>query len=319
MLLSACAPIEKTSESFALDTICSQQVTGTQADKAISAVNEMLARITNELSVNEGSYIYEININAPQSTQVSSEAAWLISEALRIADETSGAFDPTIGAISTLWNISENPRVPSPDEITAALPLVNYKNVTVQDNTVTLGEGGMLLDLGGIAKGYAADLAVDIYEQYGIDSAILNLGGNIYVYGQKQDGDAYRIGLRDPLGSENDYAAILSVNDTSVVTSGVYERFFESDGNTYHHLIDPETGYPADNGLLAVTVVCESSTKADALSTALFIMGLEDGLEFAQQDEDIEAVFFTENQEIYVTDGLEGNIEITNEEYILEG
>ncbi len=318
VLLGACAPAEKTSESYALDTICSQQVRGSQADTAISAVNSMLLRITQELSTNEGSYYYEINAGAPQPVEVSKEAAQLVSEALRIAAETGGAFDPTIGPVSTLWNISENPRVPSAHEIDDALPLVNYKNVTVEGNTVALAKSGMMLDLGGIAKGLAADLAVKLYKQYGIDSAILNLGGNVYVYGVREGGGAFRIGLRDPLGAANDYAAVISVQNTSVVTSGVYERNFESEGSTYHHLFDPKTGYPADNSLLAVTVVCESSTEADALSTALFVMGLEDGLSFAEQTQGIEAVFFTDNGEIYVTSGLGANIEITNEAYTLK-
>lgn len=315
---SACTPVEKTSESFALDTICTQQVRGAKADAAINAVNEMLTRITRELSVNEGSYYYAINEGAQQPVEVSTEAAALVSEALRIADETGGAFDPTIGPVSRLWNISEEPRVPSADEIAAALPLVNYKDVTVEENTVTLAKSGMLLDLGGIAKGLAADLAIQIYEQYGIDSAIVNLGGNVYVYGEREGGGAYRIGLRDPLGAQSHYAAVISVQNTSVVTSGVYERFFESGGKTYHHLFDPKTGYPTDNALLAVTVVCKSSTEADALSTALFVMGLKKGLAFAEQRDGVEAVFFTEDKEIYVTSGLEANVEITNEAYTLK-
>lgn len=318
LLVGACAPVEKTSEYFALDTICTQQVTGAKAEAAINAVNDMLTRITRELSINEGSYYYAINSNAPHPAEVSSEAAALVSDALRIADETAGAFDPTIGAVSTLWNISEEPRVPSADEIAAALPLINYRDVAVKGNTVTLQKSGMLLDLSGIAKGLAADLAIEIYKQYGIENAIVYLGGNVYVYGDKKDGSDFRVGLRNPMGTANDYVAVIPVRNTSVVTSGVYERNFESGGKTYHHLFDPKTGYPTDNALLAVTVVCESSTKADALSTALFVMGLEYGLAFAERTDGVEAVFFTDSQEIYVTGGLEAHIEITNEAYTLK-
>ncbi len=318
LLIGACAPAEKASETFALDTICTQQVTGRNADVAINDVNQMLTRISKELSTNEGSYIYAVNQGAPQGVAVSDEAAQLVSDALSFAADTNGAFDPAIGALSSLWNISENPRVPSEDEIAAALPLVNFRDVTVDGSTVTLNKSGIQLDLGGIGKGYAADLAVQIYKKYGISNAILNLGGNVYVYGDKGDGSDYRIGLRDPLGSENDYAAIIPAKNTSVVTSGVYERYFESDGKTYHHLLDPKTGYPADNGLLAVTVVCERSTEADALSTALFVMGLKDGLTYAENAQGVEAVFFTDDQGIYVTSGLEDKIEITNEAYTLK-
>ena len=318
LLIGACAPAEKASETFALDTICTQQVTGRNADAAINDVNQMLTRISKELSTNEGSYIYAVNQGAPQGVAVSDEAAQLVSDALSFAADTNGAFDPAIGALSSLWNISENPRVPSEDEIAAALPLVNFRDVTVDGSTVTLNKSGIQLDLGGIGKGYAADLAVQIYKKYGISNAILNLGGNVYVYGDKEDGSDYRIGLRDPLGSENDYAAIIPAKNTSVVTSGVYERYFESGGKTYHHLLDPKTGYPADNGLLAVTVVCERSTEADALSTALFVMGLKDGLTYAENAQGVEAVFFTDDQGIYVTSGLEDIIEITNEAYTLK-
>ncbi len=318
LLLCSCTPAEKTSETFALDTICTQQVIGINADAAVSEVNENLTRITRELSMNEGSYVYAANHSAPEPAAVSDEAARLIAEALRYADETDGAFDPAIGAISTLWDITGSPRVPSDDEIADALPFTDYHNVTVSGNAVTIAKKGTLLDLGGIAKGYAADLAVQIYQKYGVGSAILNLGGNVCVYGKKTDGSDFRIGLRDPLGAENEYAAIISVSNTSVVTSGVYERFFESGGKTYHHLFDPKTGRPADNGLLAVTVVCESSAKADALSTALFVMGLEKGLVFAEHEDGVEAVFITDDRYVYVTSGLEDNIRITDEAYTLK-
>jgi len=183
-------------------------------------------------------------------------------------------------------------------------------------NSVTL-DSGMMLDLGGIAKGFAADKAVEIYAQYGVTSALLNLGGNIYAYGQKQDGSDFRIGLRDPFGGEGEYAAVVSVHDTSVVTSGVYERYFESNGQTYHHLFDPKTGYPCDNSLQSVTIICTSSTQADALSTALFVMGTEDGMKLAEQLDGVEAVFITDDHQIYVTSGLAESIEITNEAFIL--
>ena len=209
--------------------------------------------------------------------------------------------------------------MPSDDEIEAALALVGYQGVTVSGSDIKLAQSGMMLDLGGIAKGYAADEAVKIYEEYGVQSALLNLGGNIYAYGTKPDGSAYRIGLRDPDGDAGTYAAVVSVSDTSVVTSGVYERYFEQDGQVYHHIFDPDTGYPADNGLLAVTVVCQSSTLADALSTALFVMGPDDGLATAESMDGVEAVFFTDDMCIFATSGLIDRIEITNETYTLSG
>ena len=319
LILAGCGASSKTVESYALDTVCTQTVYGATADDAISAVNTMLLQVTQTMSMNEGSEIYIVSDAAPQPVAVSEETAALVQTALSIAAQTNGAFDPTIGVVSALWDITGTPRVPTDDEIDEALALVSYQDVSVGGTDVSLASSGMMLDLGGIAKGYAADTAIAIYQEYGIESALLNLGGNIYVLGQKPDGTDYRIGLRDPQGSEGTYAAVISVHDTSVVTSGVYERFFEQDGQTYHHIIDPATGYPVDNGLEAVTVVCESSTLADALSTALFVMGPQDGLAAAEAMDGVEAIFFTEDDQIIATDGIKDRIEITNEAYTLAG
>lgn len=312
IFLAGCAKTSAESESYALNTLCTQQVYGNNAKQAISEVNSMLQEITNTMSMNEGSEVYAVNEAAPGSAEVSEDTARVISEAIEIAKETQGAFDPTIGAITVLWDISGSPRVPGSGEIDKALRLVDYNKVSASGTIVTLAQSGMKIDLGGIAKGYAADKAIEIYKKYGIESALLNLGGNIYAYG------SYRIGIRDPLGSAGEVVAAIPASDTSVVTSGVYERFFVENGITYHHLVDPKTGYPANNGLVSVSVICKNSMKADGLSTALFVMGLNKGLEFASGQADVQAIFITEDRKVYVTDGLKESIEITNETYTLE-
>jgi thiamine biosynthesis lipoprotein len=318
IFLTGCAKAPAESENFALNTICTQQVWGDNAQQAVDEVNSMLQDITNTMSMNEGSEVYAINEAATGGAEVSQETAGVISEAIEIAKETNGAFDPAIGAITVLWDITGNPRVPSEEEINGALKMVDYNKIHIEGTNVSLAQSGMKIDLGGIAKGYAADKAIGIYKKYGIESALLNLGGNIYAYGKRQDGKDYRIGIRDPLGGEGEIAAVITVSDTSVVTSGVYERYFVDNGVTYHHIIDPKTGHPADNGLLSVSIICNSSIKADGLSTALFVMGLGKGLKFANGREDIQAIFITEDKKIYVTDGLKGSVEITNEAYTLE-
>lgn len=318
ILFSACAQRPTTSESYALNTICSQTVYGADGQKAADEVSAMLADITNRMSMNEGSEVYAVNEAAPASAQVSQDTADVISEAARIAGETDGAFDPAIGPITTLWDITGNPRVPGAEEITKALTLTDYKGITIDGTNISLAKSGMKIDLGGIAKGYAADRAVEIYKAHGVTSALLDFGGNIYAFGKRPDGQDYRIGVRDPLGQKGETAAVLTVSDTSVVTSGVYERFFVSNGVTYHHIFDPKTGYPTENGLVSVTIICKSSMRADGFSTALFVMGLDKGLKFASEQPDIEAVFITGDREIYVTDGLKGNIEISNEAYTLK-
>lgn len=314
IFLAGCSSPEVSSESYALNTLCSQEVTGQNAKTAADEVNRMLQDITNSMSVSEGSEVYAVNMAATQAIKVSEDTAFVIAAAKEMARETDGAFDATAGALTELWDITGNPRVPSPEEIDAALTLVDYNGISVNGTSVSLARSGMKIDLGGIAKGYAADEAVRIYAKYGIDNALLSLGGNIYAYGDRE----YRIGIRDPLGSAGDVAATITVAGTSVVTSGGYERYFESGGKIYHHILDPKTGYPADNGLLSVTVVCENSTKADALSTALFVMGLEKGMKYVQAEDDIEAVFIMQDRKIYITNGLKGNIEATDETYTIE-
>lgn len=316
LALTACAPAG-TSEIYALGTVCSQQVYGGDCGAAIAEVDAMLLRITGEYAIN-GALTGKISSAAPNPAELTDEAAALIGASLDMAALTGGAFDPTIGPVSVLWDITGNPKVPSRTDVQKALELVDYNNVKIDGNTVSLAKKGMILDLGGIAKGYAADIAAEIYKKHGIKSALLNLGGNIYAFGARKDGKDWRIGIRDPKGQPGEHAAAVAVSDKSVVTSGGYERFFESGGQTYHHIFDPYTGYPAQNGLLAVTVICKNSTMADALSTAFFVMGLDDGLALANRLDAVEAVFFTDEKEVYITDGLKESIEITNETYTIK-
>lgn len=318
IFLTGCTKAPERSKSFALNTVCMQTVYGDNARQAVDEVNNMLQDITNTMSMNEGSEVYAVNEAAPGGVEVSQETADVISGAVRIAKETDGAFDPAIGAVTVLWDIAGDPRVPDSGEVSGALKMVDYNKIRIDGTNVSLAQGGMKIDLGGIAKGYAADKAVEIYEKYGIGSALVDLGGNIYAFGKRPDGKDYRIGIRDPLGSRGETAAVVQLSGTSVVTSGVYERYFEEGGVTYHHIFDPKTGYPADSGLLSVTVICENSMKADGFSTALFVMGLGNGLKFANKQPDIQAIFITEDRKIYVTDGLRESIEITNEAYTFE-
>lgn len=317
MPLFACRAPANTSEIFALDTVCTQQVYGSQSDSAIAEVNDMLNRISHEYVVG-GELISSINSAAPVQVKISDEAAKLVRVSLAMANMTEGAFDPTIGPVSALWDISGEPRVPSPQNVKEAAKLVDYKNISITGNNVALEKKGMGLDLGGIAKGFAADIAVQIYKKYGIKSALINLGGNIYALGNRADGQSWRIGIRDPNGKAGEYAAVVPVTNKSVVTSGSYERFFESEGKTYHHIFDPHTGYPAQTGVIAVTVISENSTMADALSTALFVMGIKDGIDLVERTDDVEAIFFTQANEVYVSKGLQNSIEITNETYTIK-
>jgi thiamine biosynthesis lipoprotein len=188
---------------------------------------------------------------------------------------------------------------------------VDYSQISVSGNTVSLKKEGAGVDLGGIAKGFAADEIARVLKENGVTSAVLSLGGNVGVIGEKPDGSPWGVGIRDPHGTANEYVGILKLRDTFAVTSGGYERSFEQDGVTYHHIFDPKTGYPANNGLISVTIVSNDSTYADSLSTALYVMGYDKAMAFYEQYKDFEAVFITDQNLIRCTPGIASDFILT--------
>ena len=229
---------------------------------------------------------------------LSDEGAKLLSTALDLSAATNGAYDPTVAPLTDLWGIgTEHQQVPAQSDIDAALQTVGTQHVHVSGDSVQL-DGGSRIDLGGIAKGYAADLCADILKDADADG-LLVLGGNIYAVGTNEGKD-WNIGIADP-DEPTDTVAAVAVHDLSVVTSGDYERYFEQDGVRYHHIFDPETGYPAASGLRSVTVVDENSTRADALTTALFVMGADKGRAYCEKN-GIAAVFITSDRQVFTTE-----------------
>ena len=279
MSLCSCGKVEKSTQTaLLLDTIVSVTCYGEGSDEAANAAIDEIKRIEAIFSPYiETSEIYNINHNAHSApVKVTDEVMSVLKEALRICALTDGAFDITIKPLVDLWNIkAENPSVPSPDAIAEAKSKVDWTKVELSDGTVRLGAEGMMLDLGGAAKGYAADCAVKVIRDHGIKDAILDLGGNVYAMGSSEKGTPWRIGLQDPDGKRGEYFKAEELSDLSCVTSGSYERYFESGGRIYHHIINPKTGYCADEGLISVSVIGKSSFEADMLSTAIFVMGAE--------------------------------------------
>jgi thiamine biosynthesis lipoprotein len=231
--------------------------------------------------------------------QVHNDVFKVIERALYFAEISGGAFDPSVGPLVSLWGINEDsPNVPSREEIDAVLSLVDWRNVELDadSQTVFLKHTGMALDLGAIAKGYAADRAAEIAKKAGVKRAIIDFGGNIVILGEREDKRPWRVGIQDPNGERGEYIGVVPVSQltygqVSVVTSGVYERFFEKDGKTYHHIFSPAHGYPADNELTSVTIIAPNSMDADALSTAVFVMGYEKGKALIDTMPEAEAVF----------------------------
>ncbi len=288
---------------FAMDTVMTVTAYGS-SDAVENAVAE-IERLDALLSISSDTgEIAPINQNG--SGKISDELAALLQKALDIGKDTDGAFDCTILPVMQLWGFTtQNYAVPNADTLAKTLSLVNYQAVQINaDNVVTLPTGAGL-DLGGIAKGYASDRVMQVFQADGVTSGIVSLGGNVQTLGTKPDGSLWNVAVQDPNNLE-DYVGVIATSDKAIITSGGYQRYFDQDGVRYHHIIDPQTGYPAQSGLLSATIVSASGTLADGLSTAMFIMGLDKASTYWRAHKaDFDAVFITNNGDVYVTAGLQ--------------
>ncbi|NEZ44839.1 FAD:protein FMN transferase [Paenibacillus alvei] len=306
---------------FIFDTIVTVKIYDERADqKQFKDIENLLNEIDSRLNrTKDTSELAKIHAaSGKEAVTVTPESFDLIAKSLDYAKRTEGRFDPTVGPIVDLWNIGhENAKVPNPDKLAQTLKLVNYKDVTLDPakHAIKLNREGMELDMGSIGKGYAADRIADYLRNNGFPSAIIDLGGNIFAVGAKPGGSDWTIGVQDPDETRGNQIGKMKVQDKTIVTSGVYERYFVENGKHYHHILDPATGYPVDNGLSSVTIVTNSSTDADALSTSLFALGVEKGLKFVEEDPNVEAIFITTDHKVYCTSGIKEIFELTNDKY----
>lgn len=311
-----------TRSEFAMDTLCNITIfenNETALNHAFEIIADIEDRMSHTVSDNE---ISQINSAAGKSPiKVSKDTFYVIKTALDYSKLTEGKFDISIAPIVDLWNInSENPKIPSKNELNHFLPLVNWNEIILDETnqTVFLAKYGMKIDLGGIAKGYAADAIADYFETQNISRAIINLGGNVFAFGEKIDGTPWNIGIQDPTTQEeNAIASVQTSKNTAIVTSGIYQRYFEQDGKIYHHILNPFDGYPIDNNLLSVTVLTDKSIKADALSTSMFALGIENGLRFINATNGVEAVFIDTDNNIYLSDGIMSSFHLIDEQFHL--
>lgn len=312
---------EYSKDTFMMGTIISLKYYGKDGEKAIEESIKKIDEIEKSMSLNiEDSEISKINKEAGiKPTTVSSSILEVIERGLYYGQFSKGCFDISIRPVDALWAIgTENERVPEKSEIDEALKEVNYKNIEInkEKSSVYLKEKGMAIDLGGIAKGYAADELVNILKKYKIDSAMINLGGNLYVYGSKDGKEALNIGIQDPKKDQGEFFGVVKVKDKSVVTSGNYERYFEKDGKRYHHIMDPSTGYPSENGIISSTIISDKSIDGDALSTATYVMGVDKAMKLIESIDGVDAIIVTDDNKIYTSSGIsESNFNITNKEY----
>mgnify|MGYP000848862070 CR=1 FL=1 len=267
-----------------------------------------LARLENMLSrFVPDSEITQINQSAgKESVAISDETFEILSAAVRLSVLSQGAFDITIGPLIDLWDYKHATQPPEGTKIRQTLDLVNFRDLLLDEDkcTAKLRKAGQSIDLGGIGKGYASDRCLELFARGVIESAFVNIGGNVSVLGSKPDGTAWRVGIRHPRQNGNLIGAV-EASGESVVTSGDYERFFiDLEGRCWHHILNPISGYPADSGLISATVIAADALMADALSTAIFIAGMERGLGLLHQFPQTEAVLIDQKQQVFITQGL---------------
>lgn len=298
---------------FAMDTYMTFTAYGTDAEPAILAAEDKIREMEELWSVTDkNSDVYAVNHSSGQTVTVDWKTAELLSYALDMAEETNGALEPTIYPVLTAWGFTtgEN-RVPAETELAELLEKVGYDKVELNNDQIQMEPGGMI-DLGAVGKGYAGDEAAQILRERGITAALLDIGGNIQAIGTKPDGSDWRVGLKDPFSGG--VLGIIQVSDVAVVTSGNYERFFiGEDGKVYGHIIDPATGHPVENGIASVSVIASEGKLCDALSTALFVMGLENAQNYWRQHRNYEMILIMEDGDIYLTEGIRDSFSLNSE------
>lgn len=300
-------------EFFAMDTFVSAKVKGFAAKDAAGGISTLVRELdSKQLSrYTSGSEISRINSEA--ETVLSDEMRDYITELLEVGKMSGGKFDIALGAVSDLWSFNDSPRVPSTDELTEALSRSGSDKLSLSGNTLTRADG-CIIDLGSAGKGIALDKVKSYLSDKKISSAVVSVGGSVLLYGK----GSFNVGVRDPWGEAGRSVMTVKLGAGCVSTSGSYERCFEQGGKRYHHILDPDTGLPVENGLVSVTVISDSGLLSDALSTACFVLGAEGGAKLAAKY-GCEAIFITEDKKVICTDGIKPNVTVLADGYTVVG
>ncbi|WP_243186830.1 FAD:protein FMN transferase [Clostridium muellerianum] len=307
-------------EFYSLGTIIQLRAYGNKSEIAISEAMKRVNDIDDKMSAfKDYSELSKINRSAGKCYEkVSCDTYFVINKAVEYSRMCHGTFDPTIRPIVNLWNIGkENFKIPDKSEIANNLNLVDYKDICLdeKDVSIKLKKENQKLDVGGIAKGYAADEVKRVLEKYHIKSALIDLGGNILAVGNKVDGSKWNVGIQNPLKERGEFVGVLSVSNKSVVTSGNYERYSIKNGKRFHHIIDSRTGYPSEGEVISTTIISDYSIDGDGLSTGVYIMGVKDGMGLIESINGVEAIFITEDKKVYTSSGIKDKFNITNIEF----
>lgn len=297
-------PVSKT--DFYFDTVVTITLYGQDNVKYIDKCFDICSKYEKMFSRTiKGSEIDQINNANGNPVSVSEDTLDLINKGIYYSDKTDGKFDITIGGVSDLWDFdSDKPQVPKESDIASAIENVNYKNIVVDKNNISLSRQGTVIDLGGIAKGYIADKLKEYLISKGINSGVIDLGGNIVLIGSKPDGTAYNIGIKKPFSKKQESAVVVNTKNKSIVSSGNYERYFQKDGKLYNHILDTSTGYPIENNLYSVSIISDKSIDGDGLSTSCYVLGLDKGMQLIEETDGVEAIFIDSDYKLYYSSGL---------------
>ena len=310
-------------EYFYLGTVNEITILGMnkiKSEKILNYCGEILKDIENKMSSTiPGSDVSKINNNAGSNfVNVSDDTFFVVKEAIKYSNLSNGNFDITIGPISDLWGIgTKNSKVPSNEEIKNLLNLVDYKNIILDEKnkSIKLEKRDMKIDLGAIAKGYAADTIIDYLKSNNVKNAIVNLGGNIFVLGNKNKNEPFTVGIQNPNLPRGNSIGNIKTTNKSVVTSGIYERYIQKENKVYHHILNPSSGYPFENELSSVTIISDKSIICDALSTSVFGLGLNKGLGLIESLDNTDAILITKNKEIYLTSNIKSQFNLTDNSF----
>lgn len=310
-----------TKSDYLLGTIVDITLYDKQEEAIIAKAFDRIREIESKMTINNADTSEIIVLNqaaGKEAVKLSPDTFDVLERAQYYSKLTNGLFDPTVGPIVKLWNIgTEYAAVPDPAVLETKRKLINNDKLILDRSTLTakLEDPDMQVDLGAIAKGYAADEVAKILKENGVKHAIINLGGNVLTIGGNPKGTPWRIGIQDPFNPRGEFLGIIDITGQTVVTSGTYERYFEENGKRYHHILDPRTGYPADNEVASVSIITDRSMDGDGNSTSILLLGLEEGMKFVESQKNIEAIFITYDKKVYVTSGLKDTFIITNPQF----
>lgn len=309
---------QNTKSTVAMGTVITEKLYGkNDSDKAFQIIENTINELENKISMRiPTSVISTLNENGKAECDDELKAIFALCDEVR--EKSDGAFDITMGKVTSLWKIGEDgAAVPSEKELEKALSTVGGENVKCENSTVSI-KNGQKVDLGAVGKGLACDKVKEALDETDVDSAIISVGGSVLLYGENPTSDCWTVAIRDPRGEATDALGKLKIESGTVSTSGDYERVLEKNGKTYHHILDPKTGCPADSGLISVTVICESGILSDALSTAVFILGKEKGMALLEEY-GAQGVLVDENKDVFCTSEISSKFELTNSDYSLAG